>query len=100
MVLLVMLVVLLGTSVAPGHARGGGHGGGHGHHGGRHSHHGGGDSHHGFLGPRFGVSIWPYWDPYVDPYGTPPVVVAPPSIYIQPAPPLWYYCDNPQGYYP
>jgi hypothetical protein len=32
MVLLGMLVVLLGTSVVPGHVRGGGHGGGHGHH--------------------------------------------------------------------
>ena len=36
--------------------------------------------------------IYPYPDPY-----RPPVVVAPAA----PAPgPLWYYCRNPQGYYP
>src|SRR5262249_48673974 len=56
------------------------------------------------IGPRLGVSVWPYWDPYWDPYWTPyavpPVVAPPPQVYIQPAPPTWYYCDNPQGYYP
>lgn len=51
--------------------------------------------------------------PYV--YGPPPVVYAPPpTIYVAPpavvapapvvqAPPpspVWYYCENPQGYYP
>ena len=119
-----MLVVLLVTSAVPGDARSG-HGGGHGGpSGGRHGGHGGGHGHqgfghgrhhfghggHGVLGPRFGVSIWPYWDPYWTPYGSPPVVTPPPQVYVQPAPeapvqppptpPSWYYCDNPQGYYP
>jgi hypothetical protein len=48
--------------------------------------------------------VGPYW-PY-DYY--PPVVVAPPpAVYVQPSAPdavpqqeYWYYCDDPQGYYP
>ena len=31
------------------------------------------------------------------------VVVAPPPVMVQPGPPpqgIWYYCDNPAGYYP
>ncbi len=104
MVLLGLLVGVLVTSAAPGHAGRGGHSGGHGGHGGHHGGHGGhrfGHGAHGFIGPRLGVSIWPYWDPYWAPYAAPPVVVAPPTqVYVQPAPPTWYYCDNPQGYYP
>lgn len=48
--------------------------------------------------------------PFGLPYGYPPVVVAPPPVYVQPPPrvyvqppppqPYWYYCDNPPGYYP
>jgi hypothetical protein len=48
--------------------------------------------------------------PFGVPYVYPPVVVAPPPVYVAPAPqvyvqppppqPYWYYCDNPQGYYP
>ena len=62
------------------------------------------------FGPYWGPYWSPYWSPYWTPYGYPPVVVAPPShVYVQPSPqvspppppPLfWYYCDNPQGYYP
>jgi hypothetical protein len=65
-----------------------------------------------------GIGIGPYWGwpgpypypyPYAYPYvyGPPAVVVAPPP-YVAPAPAAmvsapaqsWYYCDNPQGYYP
>ena len=64
-----------------------------------------------FIEPRIVVpfgSFWaPYWAPYAYPHGYPfaypPVVVQPPSqVYVQPPPsqPSWYYCDNPQGYYP
>jgi hypothetical protein len=48
--------------------------------------------------------------PFGVPYLYPPVVVAPPRVYVQPPPqvyvqppppqPYWYYCDNPPGYYP
>jgi hypothetical protein len=56
---------------------------------------------HVFIAPRLVVPIVPFWAPYT--YAYPPVVVAPPpSPYVLPPPPqpLWYYCDNPQGYYP
>jgi hypothetical protein len=93
------------TSAVPGDARSG-----HGHQGFGHGRHHFGHGGHGFLGPRFGVSIWPYWDPYWTPYGSPPVVTPPPQVYVQPAPEApvqpppaqssWYYCENPPGYYP
>ncbi len=40
------------------------------------------------------------YDGYV--YSPPPVVVQRPTVYIQatPQPQYWYYCQNPQGYYP
>ncbi|HSF29087.1 MAG TPA: hypothetical protein VLK82_01250 [Candidatus Tectomicrobia bacterium] len=48
--------------------------------------------------------------PFGVPYVYPPAVVAAPPVYVQPAPqvyvqppppqPYWYYCDDPQGYYP
>jgi hypothetical protein len=62
---------------------------------------------HAWHGGRFGwwwvipggwyfypMPIYPYPDPYV-----------PPAVAVQPAPPvaraqIWYYCDNPAGYYP
>ncbi len=96
--LLGVLLLLMGT-IPHADARGG-HGGGHGGHGFGHGRHHFGHGGHGFIGPRFGVSVWPYWDPYVVPYASPPVMMAPPQVYIEPAPPTWYYCDNPQGYYP
>ena len=55
--------------------------------------------------PRVVVPFGPYWASY--PY--PPAVVAAPPVYVQlppvvagqpPAAQYWYYCDNPQGYYP
>jgi hypothetical protein len=47
--------------------------------------------------------LWghPYWRGHA--YGPPPVVIEQqPPVYIQQDPPAqyWYYCQNPQGYYP
>ncbi len=63
--------------------------------------------HHGWWGPRFywggPVVVAPsYPYPYYD--VSPPVAVQPaPPAYAQPQQPqedYWYYCQNPQGYYP
>lgn len=90
-----LLAVMSGVSVADrGHGGHGGHGG----------HHGG----HGHVG--VGVVVNPFWfDPwyYPGPYYYPPAVVAVPTtppVYIEreegsPSA-YWYYCANPQGYYP
>ncbi|PKB24201.1 hypothetical protein [Janthinobacterium sp. 64] len=86
--------------------------GGHGFHG---HHHGHG---HGHLHGRSHVGVWlgsgwgygPGWygDPwYGHPYGrtvvVTPLPVAPP-VYVEqgavPTAPMWYYCRQPQGYYP
>jgi hypothetical protein len=109
--MVVIWAMLLLASAGPGYAWQGGHGGG-GHRG--HGWHGG----HGWRGPRIGIGIglgpfWgPSWAPYAYPYAYayPPVVVAPPPVVVQPRQQLsieqspsesyWYYCDNPQGYYP
>jgi hypothetical protein len=103
--IIVVLATLLLGSAGPGFAwRGGWHGG------------------YGWGGPRVGIGIgigpfWgPYWGPYwggywrsyaygypyAYPYAYPPVVTVPSTrVYVQPsAPASWYYCDNPQGYYP
>ncbi len=87
--IVVILAGLLVASVGLGHARGFG-------------------GHHGFRGPAVFLGIGPYWGPDWAPYDYPPVVVAPPAVYVEPSapvsapppPPYWYYCDNPQGYYP
>lgn len=70
--------------------------------------------HHG-GGVRFGVHVgpgywWPgWWGPYpYYPSYPPPVIVQPPSdLYVEPAPApeaeesrYWYYCRDPEGYYP
>ena len=84
-----------------GEATAGGHGG-HGWRG-----HGG----HGWGGVGVSIGVGPYWwpygpyaYPYVYPYTyTPPVYVQPSQqLSIQPpsSPPVWYYCDDSQGYYP
>jgi hypothetical protein len=66
---------------------------------------------HGWHGaPRIwwgaGVWGWPYygwgWPNY---YAAPPYAVQQSPVYVQPAPApeepvYWYYCQNPQGYYP
>jgi len=92
--LLGVLAVCLLTSAVPGDARGGhgGHGGRGGHHG-RHGHHGG-------IGSSIVAPLWPYWDPYLDPYGYPPILTPAPQVYLQSIPPTWYYCASAQGYYP
>jgi hypothetical protein len=57
-----------------------------------------------FWGPYWGPYWGGYWRPYAYgyPYAYPPVVTVPSTqVYVQPsAPASWYYCDNPQGYYP
>jgi hypothetical protein len=90
---LALLVVLM-LSALPAEARGG-HGG-----------HGGGHVGFGlFVGPGWWGPGW--WGPYpYYPYYPPPVIVQqPPEIYVQPAPQAeepryWFYCKEPQGYYP
>jgi len=53
------------------------------------------------VGVPFGVPFY-----YPGPYAYPPAYYAPPVYYTAPAAPVatapqyWYYCDNPQGYYP
>lgn len=97
---------------------GGGHegGGGGGHYGGGNwggGHYGGGHyGGHSSFGFYFNAPLYPYsYYPYQYPYYYPPAVVAVPAtppVYIQQTPPAaqqypsgyWYYCDNPEGYYP
>jgi len=111
---IVILATMLFGSALPGYAwRGGGHGwGGRGFHGGHgwrgHGFHGG----HGWGGVGVTVGVGPYWGPYWGPYGYPYAYpyAYPPQVFVQPSqqlsiqpstsPPLWYYCDDPQGYYP
>jgi hypothetical protein len=125
---LVFLLLLLGATTSGVSLADGGRGGGYGGRGGGYGGHGGyGYGGHGGYG--IGVSIgvpwispWyyppsyyyppaPYYYP-PSPYYYPPQVVSGPSsppVYIErgnsePAPSQpsssWYYCDNPQGYYP
>jgi hypothetical protein len=64
-----------------------------------------------FISPGIMVPFGPFWTPYAEPYVSPyrypyaypPVIVQPPPrLYVHPPPPppIWYYCENPQGYYP
>ncbi|MEQ1529694.1 MAG: hypothetical protein ABL925_10280 [Methylococcales bacterium] len=119
---LILLISLIssGLALARDHRGGGGYGrydGGHWRGGHRHGFSGfyGGFYGPGFgfySGPGFGYNAWsrPYYQPY---YAYPPVITvqpsAPPPIYIErdpvpvaPPPPsnYWYYCRNPEGYYP
>ena len=74
---------------------------------------------HGRHGGGLDIVIDPFgWASYPSPYYYPPPVYYPPPIYVSPpqqpvyieqapakqaAPPpqsYWYYCTNPQGYYP
>lgn len=44
---------------------------------------------------------YPYYYPYAYPYPYYPDAYAQPQVYIeQEQPSDWYYCQNPQGYYP
>lgn len=78
----------------------------HGHH--RGHHHGGAGVYVGMPWPGYYYAYPPY---YYQPYYTSTVIVtpSPPPVYIEkapatetelPAPSYWYYCSNPQGYYP
>lgn len=79
-------------------------------------HHGGGN-----FGFYFGAPIYPHsyyryndpfyrYDPYYYSYPQQTIITVPqtPPTYIQQSPPVttqnqpgyWYYCDNPEGYYP
>lgn len=62
-----------------------------------------------YGGPTFGFGVYaPLWAPPPVYYAPPPVVVqqgyvAQPAVAAAPAAPspgYWYYCNNPQGYYP
>ena len=93
----ITLLALLLATAAGGSAWAGGH---------RHHHH---QRHHGghwglYVGVPLGLALYGAATAYAAP---PPVVVQPaPQVYIeQPtfrAPPqtYWYFCSNPQGYYP
>lgn len=101
---LVSLVV-----VADGGHSGGGHGGGG--HGGYHAGHGigHGGGHFGGGHVFLGLGYWPWYYPPPYYYYYPPTVVVPssPPVYVErgdgqaaPQSAYWYYCANPQGYYP
>jgi len=119
--LCLICLLLVSFTNAAAWAHGGGHGGG-GHYGGGHygGHYGGHFYGHGgfygrpsvgfYFGPAFGWPYYPY--PYYPYYAYPPAIVTVPSsppVYIQqnggqPASQgqgnYWYYCNDPQGYYP
>jgi hypothetical protein len=69
--------------------------------------HGGGDWHGDiWIGPGWGgwgpwwwgPSFYPYYYPYYP--ETPAVIQQQPSLYVQPEEQYWYFCRNPEGYYP
>lgn len=98
MIIATVVVILIGSmSGSSAHARGG----------------------HGGHGARVGIGVWlgPGWWPgwwgpayypsyYYPYYQEPPVVIQEqPDVYIPPTPQeqqpiFWYYCKEPQGYYP
>jgi hypothetical protein len=102
---LIASLFVLGLASNTAWAGGGHHGGGH--HGGGHGHWGGW---HSGISLHLGMPL--FWPNYYAPvYYPQPVVVAPAPqvVYIEQAqapiapPPVqqyWYYCANPQGYYP
>ena len=60
-----------------------------------------------WIGPAWGPGLWgpSYPFPYSYPYPPQPVIIQQePVQYLQPAPQpeqqYWYYCTDPQGYYP
>ena len=100
--IILALVLALVVISLPAYADRGGHMGGGGHHGGGHAEFGV------FVGPGWGWG-WPGWGepyPYYPYYSSPPVIIQQPSeLYVQPAPQAeapsyWYFCQEPQGYYP
>lgn len=105
--------VFVGGRYSGGHSGYGGHSGWRGYHagGGHHQHSSGSRFYFGttFLyGPPWysypGYPAYPYYPYY---YAAPPVVIeTPPPVYVQPDTRAeqeayyWYYCQDPQGYYP
>src|SRR5574337_430131 len=95
--------IAISGSAVPSQAWGGRHGGFGGHH---HGFHHGFHGHHHFFGARVFIGapfVYPYYYPYAYPYpvySSPAVVEASPPVYAQPQQQYWYYCQNPQGYYP
>jgi hypothetical protein len=85
--IILMLAVLLLVYAGPGHAWRGGRV---------------------FISPSIVVPFGPFWGPSWGAYPYPPVVAAPPPVYVQPTPPVaaapppqyWYYCDSAQAYHP
>lgn len=120
-ILLIICSLFSGVNLARdggGHGHGGGnyggHYGGHGGYGGHYRSYGGHGGHSSFgfyLGSPFYGYGYPYNGfPYY-PYYAPPTIVtvqSTPPVYIQQSPPAaqqypagyWYYCSNPEGYYP
>ncbi len=109
---LVILILVCGlysqSNWARGGHGGGGHGGGHfGGHGGFRGYYGGG-LYYGFGFPYYGYGYgygygFPYYSPSLYIGSTPPpihYIQQPPVPVIQYPPGYWYYCSNPQGYYP
>jgi hypothetical protein len=96
---LVLVIALLASTAGLGYAQ---HGGG--------WHGGGGGWRGGWWGPGWGYPYYGYPYPYAYPYpsgypaDSPPVMAeSSPQTYIEqeaPAQQYWYYCQNPQGYYP
>lgn len=121
-----LIITLLTAASSAVWARGGGHGGGgHNSYGGGHNNYGGGHSHLnigiGYYGPGYygyggygyggyGLGGYGYGYPFYNRpyYSYPPTVIVPstPPVYIQQVQPVqlqpnyWYYCQNPEGYYP
>jgi hypothetical protein len=60
----------------------------------------------GYWGPGLWSGYWWGWPYYGYPYyASPSIVVQQPPVYVEPnqtpqEPQYWYYCQNPQGYYP
>ncbi len=103
--------VFVAARYGGGHWGYGGYRGGYGGHPGWSGHRGGWGHYGHSSGSKyfFGTSFvfGPPWYPYPYYYAAPPVVIeAPPPVYVQPRPQpepenqYWYYCQNPQGYYP
>lgn len=93
-----IMIGLLPADDAAARGRGGGHL--------RPHIHGGGFRVYPSLSWSFGYGYGPFWSPYYPPRVYVPVQ---PPIYIEQAPVApaapaaenyWYYCSNPQGYYP
>jgi hypothetical protein len=91
-ILMVLIVAVLTANAVPAYADRGGHWGGHvGFYGGP-----------GWWGP--GWWGYPYY-PYYYPYYPSPLVVEQPGVNVQQPPQAetlsyWYFCQDPQGYYP